>query len=108
MGLVRGGSRGCVSGVARPSGAIFLKTPEKPMGEVCALSRARKQARDTRRRRHARGHARAIARGKGWAPLPIGQGDMDDGNRPRPPTGGETGREAHPAIEALARYPDSA
>ena len=73
-------------GAARPGGASFLKTREKPTGEVRPLPRARNQVREPRRR-----ETRAGGRGRrraGYArkrdPLPVGEGGTMTATDPRP------------------------
>ena len=75
--------------VLRGRAAPFLKTPEKPTGDVRPAPRARNQAREPRRRRHAPAPAQDT-RGTGTR-SPSGKEERDD-DRNRTPTGGDAGR----------------
>ena len=53
MMVPREADSGAASPASRGRAAPFLKTREKPTGDVRPLPRARNQAREPRRRRHA-------------------------------------------------------
>ena len=72
--------RRCAAGRRR-----FLKTREKPTGDVRPLPRARNQVREPRRRRHAparRGAGAGYARKRD--PLPVGEGETMTATDPQP------------------------
>ena len=80
----------------------FLKTREKPTGDVRPLPRARNQAREPRRRRHAparRGAGAGYARKR--VPLPVGEGETMTATDPQPAAmladGGAPPRRPHKA-----------